>query len=86
MITKTTASKMLSAHKLVTNDGVEHVQFCFKDVCIMCVQDEAIQRVRELHKPVDRLGELACEACFIESDGMTIEYPCPTIKALDGEQ
>lgn len=43
---------------------------------------EAIQRVRELHKPLQDkwLSDLRwCAIC-------EVEYPCPTIQALDGEQ
>ena len=43
---------------------------------------EAIQRVRELHKRWEyKSGELSdiCQHCHDEL------YPCPTIKALDGE-
>jgi len=38
----------------------------------------AVKRVRELHKLYSPEGVLFCDYCF-ES------YPCPTIKALDGE-
>ena len=55
---------------------------------------EAIQRVRELHKPYqwDALlpNSLLCFECSkINERGsnmFSIQYPCPTIKALDGEQ
>ena len=43
----------------------------------------AIQRVRELHKNKNGLCN-ACEDTY-ESSGLK-DYPCPTIKALDGEQ
>lgn len=53
----------------------------------------AIQRVRELHSPhkFDVLLDIyVCNECSqINEHGMNIfgiEYPCPTIKALDGEQ
>ena len=56
---------------------------------------EAIQRVRELHKLRVEINENGfandtCNGCFDE-DSSTGEhfhhpYPCPTIKALDGEQ
>lgn len=51
-------------------------------------RQQAIARVRELHKP-DKYGE--CKVCIkgwdIYEDIYTyIEYPCDTIKALDGEQ
>jgi len=51
----------------------------------------AILRVRELHKPVDidDLGSwIVCEGCsnqFIDDEAPYVNYPCPTIKALDGE-
>jgi hypothetical protein len=54
----------------------------------------AIQSVYNLHNAVNGpYDDLACEACTeyanICSDGIEepiyIEYPCPTIKALDGE-
>jgi hypothetical protein len=46
---------------------------------------EAIQRVRELHKPTDcdcpvhSTDEIWCKNCYQD-------FPCLTIKALDGEQ
>lgn len=48
-------------------------------VAIMKKQDEAVDRVRELHKPVENTGLTECDGCkWI--------YPCETIKALDGEK
>ena len=41
---------------------------------------EAIQRVREMHGPIDIDGDLECRECPMSA------YPCRTIKALDGEQ
>jgi hypothetical protein len=49
---------------------------------------EAIQRVRELHSPIPHPYQeefQLCSHCGNEVDGSWI-YPCPTIKALDGEQ
>ena len=47
-------------------------------------QADAIQRVRELHKD-NGWGE--CSACWEGDDpAYPVELPCPTIKALDGEQ
>ena len=52
-------------------------------------------RVRELHKPFidEETGKVFCEAeeCYshveyLERDDCDCDYPCPTIKALDGEQ
>lgn len=61
---------------------------------------QAIERVRELHKPYEDTNQhyvkdsvlhgvtIWCLECSIER-GMgeyLTPYPCPTIKALDGEQ
>jgi len=55
---------------------------------------QAIERVRELHKPIQSLkGKnhepiMGCLECEETGSGREylVEYPCPTIKALDGEQ
>lgn len=55
---------------------------------------EAIQRVRELHKPVTSYKGIhhdeivGCYECEETGSGREywVEYPCPTIKALNGEQ
>jgi hypothetical protein len=57
--------------------------------------EEAVQRVRELHKLRIEVNENGfsndtCNGCYDE-DSSTGEqfhhdYPCPTIEALDGEQ
>lgn len=60
---------------------------------------EAIERVRELHKPIKNNEVLAwwydkykpedlfCVECMQNSDSeYSTSYPCPTIKALDSEQ
>ena len=68
-----------------------------KAICTICGADlskpnhkellAAIERVRELHKE-DNTGY--CELCtaIATPDGSDYlsKYPCPTIKALDGEQ
>ena len=54
----------------------------------------AIERVRELHKPVtsykgmDNDEIIGCYECEETGSGREywVEYPCPTIKALDGEK
>ena len=49
----------------------------------------AIQRVRELHQAKEVwAGNYECIECSPSSCGCCsyVEYPCPTIKALDGEQ
>jgi hypothetical protein len=57
-------------------------------------QAEAIKRVRELHKEIDGntsvCGDPDCCGEYIENymvcGHCDQDYPCPTIKALDGEQ
>ena len=52
-----------------------------------------IRRVRELHKPVKTEGDSGiidickdCSDAHYICDGVAyVEYPCPTIKALDGD-
>lgn len=59
--------------------------------CYECLL-ESIERVRELHKEVEVFyrGEiiLGCEYCFKASKYFReiFEYPCETIKALDGDK
>jgi hypothetical protein len=52
---------------------------------------EAIERVRELHRPLDMNLDgrhLVCKGCTNEiwEDEKYVEYPCPTIKALEGKE
>lgn len=58
-----------------------------KNECPVCKPEQAIQRVRELHKP-DRDGDCVHCVTIATPDGSEYlsRYPCPTIKALDGEQ
>jgi hypothetical protein len=54
----------------------------------------AIKRIRELHKPVksykgrDHTEIVGCHECEETGSGREyyVEYPCPTIQALDGEK
>lgn len=47
---------------------------------------EAVERVRELHKPVVMYtNQTFCDHCWDEDLQMYYKYPCPTIKELDGE-
>ena len=50
--------------------------------------EAAVQRVRELHSPTEGFnGYLWCSAhCESTADGDPTDYPCETIRALDGEQ
>lgn len=57
--------------------------------CEVTELQSAIQRVRELHKPSEVwAGNYECIECSPNSCGCCsyVEYPCPTIQALDGEQ
>ena len=49
---------------------------------------DAIVRVRELHQEIDGIGVKACAVCIDDRIHWTeqAEYPCPTIKALDGDK
>ena len=51
--------------------------------CELTALQEAIQRVRELHYK-DEYG--FCSECYWQSDCLIEEYPCRTLKALEGEQ
>lgn len=56
----------------------------------MMEAQEAVKRVKALHKPKirdwgDELGKVFCGHCYEAYDYYAFEYPCPTIKALDGE-
>lgn len=59
--------------------------------CYECLL-ESIERVRELHKEVEVFYRketiLGCEYCFKASKYFReiFEYPCETIKALDGDK
>ena len=78
----------------IKHDITKIVEPAFLSICAegTPVSDEAaaIQRVRELHKPVDvEPSERVCQECHRAPDGETYltynEYPCATIEALDGE-
>lgn len=48
---------------------------------------DAISRVRALHARVDLAPDgrtTVCGQCH-DDDGMFVDWPCPTIQALDGE-
>jgi uncharacterized protein with PIN domain len=66
-----------------------------KAICTICGADlskpshnellEAIERVRKIHTPF-WLDEPHCSECHsYEVDENYASYPCPTIRALDGE-
>jgi hypothetical protein len=45
----------------------------------------AIDRVRALHASVEIGFGPICDECSSASDGWIVPYPCPTLRALDGE-
>ena len=46
---------------------------------------EAVWRVRELHSKINGpADDFICSHCFID-EYVYYEFPCPTIKALDGK-
>ena len=47
--------------------------------------NQAIERVRNLHYKYDA-GCSCCDSAQYECAHCLTDYPCPTIKALDGEQ
>ena len=58
----------------------KHHDFCHCVCAEIEPLQEAIRQVRELH--YEYIGE-----CVVCGDGLNgVPYPCPTIKALDGEQ
>lgn len=70
-------------------DKLGHLKNGTRIMCAQCYnkQANAVKRVRELHKPWNDLGEQWCEHCKSgKQDTEPVKYPCPTIKALDGDK
>ena len=70
-------------------------EFCWKCESEMLTAIDAVKRVRELHKPMKETNKngfvnIFCEGCPDDNVnwGTTFyaHYPCPTIKALNGDQ
>jgi len=68
-------------HLFVTDDGVEYGQFCSEPVCLLCVQDEAIQRVRELANELNNYDWKSNEASYTLSGHLIATQ---ILKALEG--
>lgn len=45
--------------------------------------EQAVQRVREVHRPVSDPFGVSCAVCI--GDSRRNPYPCDTIRALDGD-
>jgi hypothetical protein len=42
--------------------------------------EKIIDRIKDLHAPMKLGGLMLCAIC--ESDGVPVEYPCPTLEVL----
>ena len=51
---------------------------------LLITANKSILRVRELHVPKEY--ENTCKTCDKTDMGVTVSYPCPTIKTLDEEK
>jgi hypothetical protein len=74
----------INGFKIIDLDTIKKV------LLIANKQSDAIQRVRELHKSRKTISGEVCDGCETECDDPWesihyMNYPCPTIKALDGE-
>jgi len=51
-------------------------------------RQEIIYRIRKLHQEIDGIGVKVCAVCIDDNMHWSeqTEYPCPTIKALDGDK
>ena len=45
----------------------------------------AIERVRALHAPIEIASKKFCDECNNETEYWVVPHPCPTLRALDGE-
>jgi hypothetical protein len=49
------------------------------------VAEARIEAALALHVPFEKRGETYCHHCDPDYDVGIVEYPCPTVKALRGE-
>ena len=49
---------------------------------------DAIERVLEMHHPMNDLGSPPCSHCLGDEDGESVFvlWPCPTVRAITGQQ
>lgn len=45
----------------------------------------AIDRVRALHAPIEIASKKFCDECNNETEYWVVPHPCPTLRAIDGE-
>ena len=79
---------------LPTDADAEFIAHAPEDIAALLAEVERlrarIEKVRELHKPIDALNtsvnqiQQVCIGCG-QDDGNWQRWPCPTIRALDGE-
>jgi len=68
----------------MVSDGRCHCRGC--DQARLQGAEDVAKRIRELHQPITGPHDnLTCKACAINAE-IYPDWPCPTIKALDGEQ
>lgn len=67
------------------SDGRCHCRGC--DQARIQGAEDLAQRIRELHKRVEGIGVWECAVCVNDNLYLTepVEYPCDTIKALEGK-
>lgn len=89
----TALRSLLGEYKRLTTELLEaHTHFAvqegrLREAVTRAEKAEAvIERVRELHKPINRgAGGMKCSLCTTE-DGFLELFPCFTIRALGGDQ
>lgn len=64
----------------------ENQPITFEHIDAVKEMADKVKRIRELHKPDEEYSN-ECHHCteLLRRTGY-VEYPCPTIQALDGEQ
>ena len=60
--------------------NLTHSQYCHCE----CPDTSAMQRIRDLHKPVLNNQELVCQVCLADGGEEAMIYPCDTIIVLNG--
>jgi hypothetical protein len=71
----------------VEDDSGEYVEYAdYQKLLEEIVKLRAVmKRVRALHASVEIGFGPICDECSSASDGWIVPYPCPTLRAIDGE-